>query len=199
VLPDLPKFKVDIANVFHVIFKNRVNEYLGVIGEVPRNIIKEGSNPVILRPDASRDETPLKAASAETIFKLEEIPILSVEQRIAKLDTAAREMANQISSHAFARINEVVDRVGNVVDAKGKPFDAEAVFDMLEKIQMDFDDNGVKHKEITVVVSPALTERVKATMEQIHQDPELSKRYKEIIDNKRVEWRAREAARKLVG
>jgi hypothetical protein len=199
VLPDLPKFKADIANVFHTIFKNRVNEYLGFVGEVPRNIIKEGSNPVILRPDASRDETVLKAASAETIFKLEEIPSLSIEQRIAKLDIAAREMANQISSHAFAKINEVVDSVGNKFDAKEKPFDVEAVFTMLEKIQMDFEDNGIKHKEITVVVPPALTARAKATMEQIHQDPELSKRYKKIIDNKRVEWRAREATRKLVG
>lgn len=198
-LPDLPKLKSDIAQVFHVIFKNRVNAYLGVVGEVPRYLIKEGSNPVTLRSDASRDETTLKAASAETVFNLEEIPNLSVESRIARLDTAAREMADQISSHAFATINEAVDKVGNVVDAKGKPFSAEAVFEVLEKIQMDFDDDGIKHKEITVVIPPALTERVRETIEQIHQDPELSKRYEEIIDKKRMEWRDREAARKLVG
>lgn len=198
-LPDLPKLKADIAQVFHMVFKNRVNEYLGFVGEVPRYIIKEGSNPVTLRPDDSRDETTLQAASAETIFKLEDIPNLSVGERIDRLDTAAREMANQISSHAFATINEAVDKAGNVVDAKGKPFSPESVFEVLEKIQMDFYDDGVKHKEITVVIPPALTDRVKDTMEQIHQTPELSKRYEEIIDNKRMEWRAREAARKLVG
>ena len=197
--PDLPKLKADIAQVFQVIFKNRLNTYLGVVGEVPRYYIKEGRNPVTLRPDASRDETTLKAASAETIYKLEEIPYLSVEQRIARLDDAAREMAEQISSHAFSTINDAVDKVGNVVDAKGKPFNAEAVFEVLDKIQMDFDEDGVKHKEITVVIPPALTTRVKETMEHIHQDPILSNRYKEIIDKKRMEWRAREASRKLVG
>jgi len=199
VLPDLPKLKADIAQVFHVIFKNRVNTYLGFVGEVPRYIIKEGSNPVTVRPDASRDETILQAASAETIFKHEEIPHLSVEQRIARIDDAAREMATQISSHAFATINEAVDRVGNIVDAKGKPLSAEAVFDILDKIQLEFEDDGVKHKEITVVIPPAMTDLVKEILEQIHQDPTLSNRYKELINKKRVEWRAREASRKLVG
>jgi len=199
VLPDLPKLKADIAEVFHTVFKNRLNAYLGVVGEVPRHFIKEGGNPVTFRPDASRDETKLKAASAETMFKIEEIPHLSVEERIARLDAAAREMANQISSHAFAEINEAVNKVGNVVDAKGKPFTAEALFEVLEKIQMDFEDDGIKHKELTIVMPPAMIDRVKATMAQIHQNPELSKRYKEIIDKKRMEWRDREAARKLVG
>lgn len=198
-LPDLPKLKDDIAQVFHLIFTNHLNTYLGVVGEVPRCIIKEGSNPVIQRQDDSRDETTLKAASAETIFKSEEIPHLSFEQRIAKLDGAAREMAKQISSHAFAKINVAVDSVGNLVDAKGKPFSAETFFEVLEKIQLDFEEDGGKHKEISVVIPPAMTARVKETMEQIHQDAELSRRHKEIIDKKRVEWRAREAARKLVG
>lgn len=198
-LPDLPKLKADVAQVFHIIFKNRLNAYLGVIGEMPQYIIKEGSNPVTIRPDASRDETTLKAASAETIFKAEEIPHLTAEQRVARLDDVARDMANQMSSHAFATINKAIDKVGNVVNGKGKPFSPEAVFEVLEKIQLDFEADGVKHKELTVIIPPAMSDRVRETFEQIHQDSELSKRYKEIIDKKREEWRAREAARKLVG
>lgn len=198
-LPDLPKLKADIAQVFHIVFKNRLNMYLGIVGEVPRYYIKEGSNPVTVRPDDSQDKTELKMASAETMFKLEEIPHLSIEQRIARLDAAAREMAEQISSHAFEVINKAVDKAGNVVDAKGKPFSAEALFEVLEKIQMDFEDDGIKHKEIAMVMPPALVDRAKATMEQVLQDPELRKRYEEIIDKKRTEWRDREAARKLVG
>lgn len=198
-LPDLPKLKADIAQVFHPVFKNRVNAYLGVVGEAPRYFIKEGRNPVTLRPDDSRDETTLKAASAETIFKVEEIPCLSVEQRIARLDTAAREMASQISTHAFETINKAVDKVGNTIDAKGKPFSAESIFEVLEKIHLDFEDDGVKPKELTVVIPPELAERAKEVMEKMHQDPELSNRYNEIIEKKRKEWRDREAARKLVG
>jgi hypothetical protein len=198
VLPDLPKLKADIADQFHLFFIKRVNACLGVVGEVPRNIIKEGRNPVILRPDSSRDETKLQTASIETIFKRDEIPHLTVQERMARMDDAAREMAGQISTHAFATINEAVDKVGNVVDGRGKPLSPEVVLEVLEKIQMDFDNDG-NPKELTVVIPPALTERAKETMEKLKQDPELGRRYQEIIDKKRMEWRDRETARKLVG
>jgi hypothetical protein len=199
VLPDLPKLKSEISGLFHTIFENRLNAYLGFVGEVPRCFIKEGSNPVTIRPDASRDETKLQPASAVTNFKVDEIPSLSVEQRIARLDVAARDMASQISSHAFATINEAVDKVGNVVDAKGKPFNADAFFEVLEKIQIDFEEDGVKHKELTVVFPPQMTQKVRETIAEIDNNPELKQRHKEIIEKKRMEWRAREAARKLVG
>lgn len=198
-LPDLPKLKAEIAQAFHSMFKNRLNAYLGFIGEVPRYIIKEGRTPVTIRPDATRDETKLQPASAVTDFKVEEIPNLTVEQRIARLDVAAREMADQISSHAFAAINEAVERVGNVIDAKGKPFNIDAFFEVLEKIQLDFEEDGVKHKELTAVFPPQMTQQAKKILDEIHNNPELQMRHKDIIDKKRMEWRAREASRKLVG
>jgi len=40
-LPNLPKLQDDIAQVFHVALKNRLNAYLGVVGEVPKSIIKD--------------------------------------------------------------------------------------------------------------------------------------------------------------
>jgi hypothetical protein len=198
-LPDLPKLKADIAQLFQIIFKNRVNAYLGVVGEVPRYFIKEGRNPVMLRPDSTRDETILQAASAVTDFKFEEIPNLTVEERVARLDVAARDMAKQISAHAFATMSEAVDRVGNVVDAKGKPLSVETFFEVLDKIHLDFEEDGLKHKTLNVVFSPQLTPKFREIIEQIQTDPELQERHKEIIDKKRTEWRAREAARKLVG
>lgn len=198
-LPDIPKLKADIDHRFQLWFKNRMNNYLGVVGEAPRCIIKEGRNSVILRPDSSRDETKLKVASAETIFKREEFPNLSVEQRITRLDILAQEMARQISSHAFATIKEAADSVGNVVHTKGKTFSPDAVFELLEKMQIDFEEGGVEHKEIAMICPPAQADLVIETIKQILNDTELSKRYKEIIDKKRMEWRAREASRKLVG
>lgn len=196
VLPDIPKLKSDIDHRFILWFKNCLNNYLGVVGEAPRCIIKEGRNSVILRPDSSRDETKLKEASAETIFKREEFPSLSVEQRKTKLDIMAREMARQISLHAFATIQEAADSVGNVVHAKFSP---EAVFELLEKMQIDFEEDGVEPKELFVVFPPELANHGIETIKRILNDTELSKRYKEIIDKKRMEWRAREASRKLVG
>jgi hypothetical protein len=50
-----------------------------------------------------------------------------------------------------------------------------------------------------VVMSPNLQSKAMAALEQLENDPKYAKRYKEIIDKKRLEWRDREAARKLVG
>jgi hypothetical protein len=46
---------------------------------------------------------------------------------------------------------------------------------------------------------PANVERGKAVFEQIEADSVLRKRYEEIMERKRLEWRDREASRKLVG
>jgi hypothetical protein len=198
VLPDLPKLKADISHLFDMYQINRINAYLGFVNEIPQSIIKEGKNPTILRGDSSRDEIEIKQASATATFKRDEIPSLSMQERMKRLDAAAKEIAAEISTIAFAAINEAVDRIGNVVDANGKPLSPEAIFEVLEKIHLDFDENG-NPEELNIVVSPDLSERFVETMQQLQNDPELKKRYDAIINTKRKEWHDREIARKLVG
>jgi len=197
-LPDIPPLKEEIARKLQSVFKQRVNAYMGAINESPRYYIKEGRQVVTIRPDGRRDETELKAASAETSIRFDEVPRLTLRDRLAKLDEAAQEMARQISEHAFRQINEAVERVGNVVHGEGKPFGPDIFMEVIEKIQLDFDADG-KPSEMMVVIPPSMGERARATLESLQQNPEYSKRYQELIEKKRMEWRDREAARKLVG
>lgn len=197
-LPDIPPLKQEIARTLRAAFRQRVNAYMGALNEAPRYYIKEGRRVVTIRPDGQIDETELKEASAETSIRFDEVPHLSMQDRLTKLDEAAREMARQISEHAFGQINEAVERVGNVVDAGGKPLSPEVYLEVIEKVQLDFDANG-KPSQLTVVIPPGMEERAKEVADALEHDPEYSRRYREIIDKKRVEWRDREAARKLVG
>ena len=80
----------------------------------------------------------------------------------------------------------------------GKPLDHEAVFAMLESLDLDFDKAG-NFDNLSIVVPPMLLPRAKYVLEQINSDKELRNRYLEIIERKRSEWRDREADRKLVG
>lgn len=107
-------------------------------------------------------------------------------------------MARQISEEAFSKIDQAVEEVGNVVSGQGEPLNPEVLLEMYEKIQLDFDEEG-KHKELTVVIPPGMEQQARETIEMLHQYPEYRKRYKEIIDRKRVEWRDRETSRRLVG
>lgn len=197
-LPDIPPLKKEIARKLQAAFKQRVNAYMGAINEAPRYFIKEGRRVVTIRPDGRNEETELQTASAETSIRFDEVPHLSIQDRLTKLDEAAPEMARQISEYAFGQINEAVERVGNVVYGGGKALSPEVYLEVIEKIHLDFDANG-KPRELSLVIPPHLEQRAKETLEKLHQDPEYSKRYQEIIDKKRMEWRDREAARKLVG
>lgn len=197
-LPDIPPLKREIARKLQIAFKQRVNAYMGAINEAPRYFIKEGRRVVTVRPDGHLDETLLKEASAETTIRFDEVPHLSFQDRLTKLDEAAREMARQISEHAFGQLNEAVERVGNVVDGGGKPLSPELYLEVIEKIHLDFDADG-KPSQLTLVIPPGMEQRAKEVAEKLDHDPEYRKRYRELIDKKRMQWRDREAARKLVG
>ncbi len=197
-LPDIPPLKREIARKLQIAFKQRVNAYMGAINEAPRYFIKEGRRVVTVRPDGHLDETLLKEASAETTIRFDEVPHLSFQDRLTKLDEAARDMARQISEHAFGQINEAVERVGNVVDGGGKPLSPELYLEVIEKIHLDFDANG-HPSQLTLVIPPGMEQRAKEVAEMLDHDPEYRRRYRELIDKKRMQWRDREAARKLVG
>jgi hypothetical protein len=153
---------------------------------------------IVIRADGSTDESGLKRASAEMTLKFEEIPHLTIADRIQKLDELANQMAQEMSKHLFASLNESIDEAGQAVDGMGKPFDAELFFAVLEKMQLEFDEDGQQHN-LAMVVAPQLGERVKVVFEQIDKDPILSQRHRSILQRKREEWSDREATRKLVG
>lgn len=197
-LPDIIPLKLALAKVLDDVFRRRFNDYMGALNEAPRCYIKEGRRIVTIRPDGQIDETILNQASAEMSLRFEEVPELDITKRLAKLDEAAREIAKQVSGHAFRQINESVEKLGNVVNGTGKPFSPDVLLQALERIQLEFDPSG-NPEDVTVVIPPHMTQQARDTIEVMKRDPDFQRRYNAIIDQKRTEWRDREAARKLVG
>jgi hypothetical protein len=197
-LPDLPSLKRDIKKVLDAYLQKQMNLRTGFIAELPKHVFHEGSRMRVVQADGSVDESDLKQVSAEMSLNLKDVPQLTLQQRISKLNEIAEQMASQISKHMFGTLNEVLGKAGQAVNHHGKPLDAEAIFSALESIQMDFDESG-KHHELIMVMPPALASKAVKVFEQIDSDPVLRKRHEEIMTRKRMEWRDREASRKLVG
>lgn len=197
-LPDLPNLKRDIQRTLGRYLQRQVDARLGVFSQSPKHMIHEGDRMRTIRADGSKDESDLQKASAELTLKSDQIPALSVEERIKKLDNMAEQIARQMTEHMFGSLGATLEKAGQVVERKGKPFDAEAIFEALEKIQLDFDRTG-NIQNLSIVVPPLLLPNAKKAFEQIQSDPLLQKRYEEIIVRKRLEYRDRKAARKLVG
>lgn len=175
--------------------RRRSRERLGVFAKAQRQLIHEGDKLQMERADGTSDVSELKEVTGELELKTSDLPSMSMAERLQKLDQIADQMASQMSAHAFQTLGETLERAGQTSDRKGRPLDAEAILEALDKIQIDFDDPP----ELSLVIPPALKERAAEAFEQLETDPQLRARRDEIISRKRREWRDREADRKLVG
>lgn len=194
-LPDLPSLKEEIESLMMGFLRRRSRERLGAFAKAQRQLIHEGDKLQMERADGTSDISEMKEVTSELKLKTSDLPAMSMAERLEKLDQMADQMAGQMSAHAFQTLGETLDKAGQTTERKGKPFDAEAILEALDKIQMDFDEPP----ELSLVIPPALKERAAAAFEQLENDPQLRARRDEIISKKRREWRDREADRKLVG
>jgi len=197
-LPDLPNLKRDLQKVLNRLFKNMVNSRIGFLAELPKSISFEGKRICIIKADGSIDDIDLKESSVEIELNLDEIPRITPNKLLEMIKDSADKMARKISNSMFESLNETLEKAGQSVDNQGKPLDAEAVFEVMEKLQLEFDETG-NIDTLSLVVSPSLAPKAKHVLEQIKSDPTLRKRHDEIIGKKWLEWRDREATRKLVG
>jgi len=55
---------------------------------------------------------------------------------------AAQEALATVMPKFFEGMNAAITKGGNVVDAKGRPFDWDIYLDGMEMVELDFDDEG---------------------------------------------------------
>lgn len=197
-LPDLPILKGELQEVLDDLLRKRAHSKLGVFSETPRVYVHEGNRMRTVRADGSIEVTPFKTASAELLIKRSEVPSLTPEARLAMIDKMADEMAEKVSKNMFESLNATLEAAGQTVDSRGKPLTVDVLLETLEKMDIEFDANGAP-TGLQLVVGPAVAPTIQRLRERFETDSEVQRRHKELMHRKRMEWRAREAARKLVG
>ncbi len=197
-LPDLPELKNDLQRLANKYVRGEAHRRMGVFNESPQHQIHEGMRLKIVRGDGSVDESELKTASAEIRIQVEEAASMTPEARRAKMDALAEDLAKQMTEFFFATINEMLEEAGQVVNLEGRPLDAEGILQVFAKLQMEFDEKR-NVKGMSIVIPPAIRERAQAEFEMLETEPDLKIRYNDLMEKKWMEWRDREASRKLVG
>ena len=197
-LPDYPKFKQLLSDAFRermIMAKERCS---GVFSGIKTSKLHEGSRCQLSRTDGSSEEIEMQrvTASGEIRHDLREFEKLAPEVIVQVLDTMGERMAFEEGRVMFERLDETLRNVGNVIEGP-KSF-LEQFFEGLEKVQMDFEPDGTPCKRQMVFGSSEAAQRAWDQVRQIERDPELKKRYDRILEQKRQEWRDREAARNLV-
>lgn len=191
-LPDFPKVKEKILATLNKRMQTR---------SMPLSCCNvkhyhEGHLHRIVRADGSVVENEFNEASGEITLDLSQED--TMEDIIAKVDTVAETMKSQMTKHFLDELTRAVEQVGNAIDFEGKPLTAERFLEALEKTEFGFYDDGTPH-ELTLFCSPKMAPRIEIELQRLQTDPEFVRRYDELIERKRDEWRERENSRKLVG
>lgn len=196
-LPDLPKLKKEVhEKIFTRTFEQeRTSDPL--LAMIKHYIQHEGDKGKYETVDGQTREQDFQAMSAETTFTVEEVTDPTLQPIIDKFKQMGSEASSQMAQYSFKQIGEAIDSVGNSIDAGGK-LTPDSFLQVIEKIQIDFDEDTGQAKMPTMFIHPSQAESVRKMIQEAEADPEHKKRFDELMLKKKEEWRDREAVRKLV-
>lgn len=197
-LPDYPNIKREISQVLTEYLQTRILQRSAHMDGIAKSIIHEGGKSTIVRASGETDEIDIKTASGEAPITEDELKTMDLGGIRQKLDAIAEEMASQQAEHFFDVLVDATNKTGNVVDGKGNPLTNELLLEVLEKMPIEFNEDGT-HSDLRIVVGPDSEETIKKLMEEFDNDPVLKDQYDRLMKRKREEFNAREASRILVG
>jgi hypothetical protein len=197
-LPDFPKLKERLLRLAWFEHRGRIqaDELIGAIRAVPYH---EGRGFATGDVDGYVEHTEPEVRAFSYEIERDAIIDRGVDALRESLAKATALQLQAMHEMLLRKAGEATERVGNKVDAGGQPFSAELYFQMLETVQIDFDELG--RPDISgrrMVMHPDQAERVRALMEQWEKDESFQQRYRDIMLKKREDWRDRESNRKLV-
>lgn len=196
-IPDFPHEKEKLMQVWNNYLEIKSRELLGFFGTLPFHMNHEGHSWAINRADGTGGNQPYKEIQGYMTVDASEIPTLTPDKIRGKLDKIAEDAAQQISQNMFSEISRATKEVGNEVDAHGQPFSKELFLQILEKIEMSFDENE-KLIHPVIFMHPDLWNSKKDEFKAWESDELFQAKHEAIIEKKKEDWRERETRRKLV-
>lgn len=115
-----------------------------------------------------------------------------LDEVLVGLDRAAGQQVKALVGGMVERLDAVTAATGNQVDAGGRSLSHELLFELLEKMEVSFDENG--QAELAFVAAPDVARKIAALPEMT---AEQQGRFDEIMARKRQEHESRQRRRRL--
>jgi hypothetical protein len=194
-LPDFPKLKAEVHRDVLAGIRRRADSADSVVSQIKRLSQHEGRDMRYDRIDAPPVESGPEELGARFEVQVSEVPDLIGLKLDAKIEEIAQEIAKQQAEMFFRRVGETCDEVGNTINANGQPLSAELMLEMFSNAQLNFGPDGRPTGQF--VIHPDMAPALKRADEELERDPELKRRFEDILRRKREEWATRESHRKL--
>ena len=130
------------------------------------------------------------------IISRDELPDLDDAHYAEKIGQLGNELAEGKTKIFFKKLDETLESAGRVIDGAGKSLE-EQFLEALSSVEVEFDSEG-RPQPPTIIANPAMADKLQKAAQRVQTDPALRRRVEEIMTRKYLEWRDREADRKLV-
>jgi len=197
-LPDYPALKSEIMEFLNIFLRRRTEYYAAFVSQIPKCRIFEGTQTEMHRSSGRKEVNPMIAAKTLLKIRADEVPTLSIPDILTKLDGVAKEMAEQIEKGFFLSLAKTLERAGRKFGQKGQRLTGKTLLESLRHVSVPFDDKGQPDWP-TLLIGTAMRDAAETARKEIAEDPELKREFEALMVQKREEWRADEASRKLVG
>lgn len=196
-IPDFPREKEKLMEIFNSYLVDKINELLGFWCATPKHVNHEGDKWKLIRSDGTGEIHSYNTVEGLMTIQKGDVSSLTSDTIREKLDEIANNMVRQITQKMFEEIERVTHEVGNEINANGQSLSPNLFLQMLEKIDMTFDEKEDWNPP-TMFISPEMWEANKENFQSWENDKEFLAKRDEIIRRKKEEWRDRENCRKLV-
>jgi len=148
-------------------------------------------------------EVPLGMMSSVVTISKNDIYDFDLEKICIEIFEFSQSFLRDMRKTMLTTLTQVTDFTGNVVDAKGKGFSKDLLLDLLDKIDIDFDDQGVPQLAKMLVFNNATkfgtdeTDVPKIIESFSSEDDSFKKRYEEIMSKKRKAYYVEKGCRGL--
>jgi len=168
-----------------------------MLASIPQKMQQEGDTAEFQTVQGKTNRIKYRKHSSMISVKYEDGRGLTLEQYCAKAIEIGEDMARQMSKTLFKELDITTKATGNRVTAsKTEGVHYKHLFELIGKTEVDFDDEGKPFSSFFCGLD-CYQDILKKTPEW-EKDPEYQKSLTELNARKRMEFREREARRRLV-
>ena len=119
----------------------------------------------------------------------------SLKDILAVMAKGGADMGAKLQDNIVKGVEAATEKIGNVVTIKNGVITPEAFLEMMEKVEIDFDEHGQSRS--SWFLPPEMAVELEKNYQTWQQDPQLKAKLAEVERKKMEQFRARETNRRL--
>jgi hypothetical protein len=195
-LPDFQKSRQLMQKLWNRAAFKGVREGGPIAAQIKKRQQQEGREAQYHEISGKQKQMEYKKVAAELRIQPEDAKGMSLEEFLKAPTDAGREIGSQMDRNLIEELSTVTAETGNVIDAKGEPYQFKHFLQTLEMIQFDFDSSG-RPILPTAYLGANAYEQAQKSHAEWGKSPEERKRLEEILSVKKEQFREREINRRL--